>query len=88
MTALDRACRAANLLAAHNFTAEAEEAYRIASNVWPGNPESALALGSLLAQTGRVEEGNRIVEEFLQKFPGERVAIERGWGAAEHYGKK
>jgi hypothetical protein len=78
------AVAAANLLAAHDFTAEAEEAYRISSMMWPGNPEAPVALADLLTKAGRPEEGTKIVQEFLQKFPGERAAIERLPGAVDY----
>ncbi len=41
---------AANLLAAHNFPAEAEQAYRLGTQLWPGNPESVGGLADLLAR--------------------------------------
>jgi hypothetical protein len=35
------AAAAANLLAAHNFPAQAEEAYRLAAQFWPENPDTS-----------------------------------------------
>ncbi len=68
---------AANLLAAHDFNAEAEQAYRIAARLWPGNPESVSGLADILTRTGRADEAQQIVSEFTQKYPDERDAIAR-----------
>src|SRR6185369_12452879 len=46
------ASAAANLLAAHDFNSQAEETYRLATELWPGNPESVGGLANLLAATG------------------------------------
>jgi hypothetical protein len=75
---------AANLLAAHDFGAEAEQAYRLATQVWPGNPESANGLAELLSQNGRADEAERLVNDFEQKYPDQRATLERfraGWKA-------
>ncbi|MBL9171609.1 MAG: tetratricopeptide repeat protein [Verrucomicrobiales bacterium] len=75
---------AANLLAAHNFTAEAEEAYRLASQLWPGNPESVAGLADSLVRNGRVNEARQLVSEFEQRYPDQgsglrRMAQQHGW---------
>ena len=60
---------AGNLLAAHNFTTEAEQAYRLASQVWPENPEATGALADLLMRTGREAEARQLLEEFTRNYP-------------------
>jgi len=68
---------AANLLAAHNFSAEAEQAYRLATQLWPENPESVGGLADLLAASGRQSEAQRILEDFNRQYPGRRKDLER-----------
>jgi hypothetical protein len=71
------ATAAANLLLAHNYNAEAEQAYRLSNQLWPGNVESAAALSELLARTGRADESHQLVEEFARKYPDQRADLER-----------
>ena len=68
---------AANLLAAHNFTAEAEQAYRLAAQLWPENPESVGGLTDLLTRSGREDEARQILADFTQKYPGQLKELER-----------
>jgi hypothetical protein len=68
---------AANLLAAHGFTAEAQEAYHLASQLWPANPESVGALADLLAAGGRQDEARQLLDTFTQQYPDERKNIEQ-----------
>jgi hypothetical protein len=67
---------AGNLLAARNYTAEAEQAYRLASQLWPGNPEPVGSLSALLARAGRGEEADRLLRDFARDYPGQRSAAE------------
>ncbi len=76
------AVAAANLLAGHNFVAEAEQAYRLAAQLWPGNPETAAGLADVLARSGRPEAANQTLAEFDQRFPKERKNLEKLSGAA------
>jgi ribosomal protein L16/L10AE len=79
------AVAAANLLAAHDFSWQAEEAYRIASTVWPGNPEAINGLAEVLDRTGRGDEAQRLLEDFNRRFPDQRQTVERlraGWRAS------
>jgi hypothetical protein len=71
------AVAAANLLAAHNYSADAEQAYRLSSQLWPGNPEPIGGLAELLVRTGRAGEASQLLEDFARKNPGERDAMER-----------
>jgi hypothetical protein len=68
---------AANLLAAHSFPAEAEQAYLLATQLWAGNPESAGGLADLLAQNGREAEARQLLEDFARQYPDERKDLER-----------
>jgi hypothetical protein len=73
---------AANLLAAHNFSAEAEEAYRLAVQLWPANPESVIGLADLLARTDRGKEAREVLADFARKYPDQRKALEDSGAAA------
>jgi len=44
----------ANLLASHNFLSEAEEAYRLAKQIVPGNSEALNGLASRLCPGGKL----------------------------------
>lgn len=66
----------ANLLAAHNFTAEAEQAYGLASQLWPGNPEAVEGLAGMLSHTGRATEAQQLLDNFARNYPEQRPAIE------------
>ncbi len=68
---------AANLLASHNFPAEAEQAYRLGTQLWPGNPESVGGLADLLAQNGRENEARQLLENFARQYPDEQKDLER-----------
>jgi hypothetical protein len=74
---------AANLLASHNYTAEAEQAYRLAGQLWPENPESVAGLADLLAANGRENEARAILRDFQRKYPARKKDLERvsdfGW---------
>ena len=67
---------AANLLAAHNYTAEAEQAYRLSSQLWPGNPEAVGGLASIFARTSRADEARQMLDEFARNYPTQRSDIE------------
>jgi hypothetical protein len=71
------AVAAANLLAAHNYSREAEETYRVSQQLWPANPESTISLAALLFRTGRQAEADRILEEFRQRFPDQVSQLEK-----------
>jgi len=66
----------ANLLAAHNFTEEAEQAYGLASQLWPGNPEAVEGLAGILTRTGRATEAQQLLDDFVRNYPDQRPAIE------------
>jgi hypothetical protein len=65
------AMAAANLLAAHNYISEAEQAYRLALQILPESPEAIGGLATLLAHNGRASEARRIVEDHGRQYPGQ-----------------
>jgi hypothetical protein len=72
---------AANLLAAHKFDAEAEQAYRLANQLAPQNPEAVVGLSEILTRTGRAAEAQQILSEFERKFPNLRAELEKTRGS-------
>jgi hypothetical protein len=70
------ASAAANLLAAHNFDSQAEETYRLATQLWPGNPECVGGLANLLAATGRQVEAQQLLDNFSKQYPDLRKTLE------------
>ena len=68
---------AANLLAAHDFTGQAEQAYRLASQLWPENPESVSGLADVLVGTGRESEARQLLEDFARQHPSQEKDLER-----------
>ena len=70
----------ANLLAAHNFTAQAEEAYQLALQVYPSSPEAVTGLAQVMAQTGRADQAKALLDQFAARYPQQRGAIpQAGW---------
>jgi tetratricopeptide (TPR) repeat protein len=74
------ATAAANLLAAHGFTAEAESAYLVARQLWPGSPDVAADLSELYQRTGRTAEARQLLEDFTRQFPDQRKSLKDLWG--------
>ena len=71
------AVAAANLLAAHGYSIEAEQAYRLSNQLWPRNPEPVGALSELLISNGRADEARHLLEDFARAYPGEQDALAR-----------
>jgi len=67
---------AANLLAAHGYSADAEQTYRLSTQLWPGNPEPVAALADLLGQSGRLDQARVLLENFDRQFPDQRSHLE------------
>ena len=67
---------AANLLAAHNFNAEAEQAYRLSSQLMPSNIEAAFGLSGVLVRAGRNDEARQVLDDFSRNYPEQKRAIE------------
>jgi tetratricopeptide (TPR) repeat protein len=59
----------ANLMADHNFTADAEQAYRLAAQLEPSSPEAVYGLANLLANSGRNQEAQRVISDFQRRNP-------------------
>jgi hypothetical protein len=72
---------AANLLAAHSYTAEAEGAYQLAAQLWPGNPESINGLAELLASNGKANDARQLLDDFARKYPDQRKFLEQSSAA-------
>ena len=72
----------ANLLAAHDFTGQAEQAYRLASQLWPGNPEPINGLAELLNRNGRGDEVTQLLNDFIAKYPDQRSTLQSRWSAS------
>jgi thioredoxin-like negative regulator of GroEL len=66
----------ANLLAAHDFTAEAEQAYGLASQLWPASPDPVEGLAGILNRAGRATEAQQLLDNFVRNYPDQRPAIE------------
>src|SRR6185295_347663 len=66
----------ANLFADRNYTAEAEQTYRLSMEIWPRNIESVGNLSGLLNRTGRAEEARRLVEDFVRNNSDLTSALE------------
>lgn len=71
------AAAAANLLAAHNFNGQAEQAYNVALQLWPGNPESVSGLADVLASTGRDNEARQLLQDFARNYPDQQQTLQR-----------
>jgi hypothetical protein len=71
------AAAAANLLAAHNFPGEAQQAYRVATQLWPENPESVSGLADLLVAGGQENEARQLLEQFAKQYPERQKDLER-----------
>ena len=70
----------ANLLAAHNFMSQAEQAYQLALQVCPSMPEAVTGLAQVMAQTGRAEQARALLDQFVSNYPNQRSAIEQAKG--------
>jgi hypothetical protein len=71
---------AANLLSAHGYGAEAEQAYRYSNQIWPGNPDAISGLAKVLAGSGRMSEANQLLDNFARSYPDQSAAIEKTRG--------
>jgi hypothetical protein len=76
LTYAKMAAEQAALFEHHNYSAEAEQAYRFAREIGPASPEAAFRLSQLLARTGRADEGRRLLEEFGRNNPSERSNVD------------
>jgi tetratricopeptide (TPR) repeat protein len=67
----------ANLFAERNYSAEAEQTYRLSMEMWPRNIESVSGLSDLLLRTGRADEARRLLEEFSRNNPDLNSELKR-----------
>lgn len=77
----------ANLFANRDFSAEAEEAYRIALQLWPGSIEAANGLYATLEKAGRRDEGMRFLDDFTHWNPKFRQTFDDMWTLTHSKGK-
>ncbi len=69
LTYAKMAAAQAALLADHQYTADAEQAYRVAMQISPASPEAVYGLGRLLTSTGRADEARQLVANFEKDYP-------------------
>ena len=74
LTYAKMAAAQAALLADHQYSAEAEQAYRLAMQISPASPEAVYGLGQLLATTGRADEARQLVADFERAHPSKDPA--------------
>ena len=60
----------ANLLAARHYDSEAEQAYRLSSQLWPENSEATEGLATILARTSRAGPGPPGARRIREQVPG------------------
>ena len=58
----------------HQYSSEAEQAYRLAMQISPASPEAVYGLGQLLATTGRADEARQLVANFERARPSKDPA--------------
>lgn len=71
------AAATANLLTEHGFATEAEEAYRLAAQLWPGSAKSIGGLVDLLVRGGRDAEASKLLEDFHRNHPDQWKDLEQ-----------
>ncbi len=76
MTYSKMAAAQANLLADHNYNAEAEQAYRLGIELSSNGPEAAYGLANLLLRIGRDDEARQILEDYSRKNPEQPSAAD------------
>jgi thioredoxin-like negative regulator of GroEL len=66
----------ANLFAEHNYSTEAEQAYRVASELSPSYFEPVDQLSKLLLRTGRADEARQLRDNFARNHPDQRPEVD------------
>jgi len=66
-----------NLLAARNYSDQAEQAFNLSRQLWPENPEPTTGLARLLASTGRSEEAQQLLDQFTRAYQDRKSDIEK-----------
>lgn len=67
----------AHLLASHEFDAQAEEAFRLATQFWPESPESIAGLADLLSARGQEDQARAMLQDYLEKYPEQKESLDR-----------
>ena len=65
-----------NLFAGRQYSAEAEQTYRLARNIAPASLEPVGGLARLLVDTGRAAEAYQLLDDFARAHSGQRGAVE------------
>ena len=65
-----------NLFAGRQYSAEAEQTYRLARDIAPGFLEPVGGLARLLVDTGRAAEAGQLLDDFARANAGQREAVE------------
>ena len=66
----------ANLFADRDLGAQAEPIYRLASELSPGYLAPVGQLAQLFQRTGRANEAQQLLEDFIRSHPDQRAAVE------------
>jgi len=65
-----------NLFAGRQYSAEAEQTYRLARDIAPASLEPVGGLARLLVDTGRAAEAYQLLDDFARAHSGQRGAVE------------
>ena len=65
----------AGILADHQFNSEAEQAFRIASEIYPGSPEVTFRYVNLLTSQNRLADALQVAENALKADPGNQQFV-------------
>ena len=71
----------ANLFAGHNYVSEAEEAYRLATQLSPGHSDATFGLAKLFAGSGRTDEALQLLNNFAANYPDKAAAVKNFRGS-------
>jgi cytochrome c-type biogenesis protein CcmH/NrfG len=59
----------------HQHPEQAEQAYRMALELVPSNPEAMVGLARALDSTGRGNEAQQLLDDFIRKHPDQTKTI-------------
>ena len=66
----------ANLFADHHFNDQAEQAYKLATSIWPDNIEAVKGYSEFLAGQGRGQEATQILDAFAKAYPKQNSELQ------------
>jgi hypothetical protein len=66
----------ANLFADHHFNDQAEQAYKLATSIWPDNIEAVKGYSEFLAGQGRGQEATQILDAFARAYPKQNSELQ------------